>query len=52
MEIIPLLLLILVCAALLLGYPVALTLAGISIIFSLICIPFGIFDPGSLKVSP
>ena len=52
MEIIPLLLLILVCAALLLGYPVALTLAGISIIFSLICIPFGIFDPAIFKSIP
>ena len=45
MEIIPLILLVLVCAALVLGYPVALTLAGVSILFSLLCIPAGIFDP-------
>ena len=45
MELIPLLLLLLICAALLIGYPVAFTLAGVSILFALICIPFGIFDP-------
>ena len=49
MEIIPLLLLVLVCAALVLGYPVALTLAGVSILFSLLCIPAGIFDPDIFK---
>ncbi len=52
MEIIPLLLLIIVCGALLLGYPVALTLAGVSIIFALICIPYGIFDPNIFKSIP
>ena len=52
MEIIPLLLLILVCAALVLGYPVALTLAGVSILFSLLCIPAGIFDPDIFKSIP
>ena len=41
MELIPLLLLIIICVALLAGYPVALTLGGISILFALICIPFG-----------
>ena len=45
MELIPLLLLVLICCALLIGYPVAFTLAGVSILFALICIPFGIFDP-------
>ncbi len=53
MELIPLLLLIIICAALLAGYPVALTLGGISILFALICIPFGIFDPtifGSIPI--
>ena len=44
MEVIPLLLLIIICSALLVGFPVALTLAGVSIIFALICIPLGIFD--------
>ncbi len=52
MEIIPLLLLVLVCAALVLGYPVALTLAGASILFSLLCIPAGIFDPDIFKSIP
>ena len=52
MEIIPLLLLILICAALLLGFPVAFTLAGVSILFALICIPFGIFDPTIFKSIP
>ena len=52
MEIIPLLLLILICAALLLGFPVAFTLAGVSLLFALICIPFGIFDPTIFKSIP
>jgi len=52
MEIIPLLLLILICTALLLGYPVAFTLAGVSILFALICVPFGIFDPTIFKSIP
>ncbi len=52
MEIIPLLLLIIICVALLIGFPVAFTLAGISILFALICIPFGIFDPTIFKSIP
>ena len=52
MEIIPLILLLLVCSALLLGYPVALTLAGVSILFALICVPFEIFDPTIFKSIP
>ena len=52
MEIIPLLLLLLICSALLLGYPVAFTLGGISIIFALICMPFGIFDSSIFKSIP
>ena len=52
MELIPLLLLILICAALLIGYPVAFTLAGVSILFALICIPFGFFDPTIFKSIP
>ena len=52
MEIIPLLLLVLICCALLLGYPVAMTLAGVSILFALICIPVGIFDPNIFKSIP
>ena len=52
MEIIPFALLVFVCAALLLGYPVALTLSGVSILFAAICIPFGVFDPDILKSIP
>ncbi len=42
----------LVCCALLFGYPVAFTLSGISILFALICIPFGLFDPDIFKSIP
>ena len=52
MELIPLLLLTIICVVLLLGYPVAFTLAGISILFAVVCIPFGIFDPTILKSIP
>jgi tripartite ATP-independent transporter DctM subunit len=52
MEIIPLLLLVLICLALLFGYPVAFTLSGVSILFALICIPLGLFDESILKSIP
>ena len=52
MEIVPLLLLVLICSALLLGYPVAFTLSGVSILFALICMPLGIFDESILKSIP
>ena len=52
MEIISLLLLVLICLALLLGYPVAFTLSGVSILFALICIPLGLFDESILKSIP
>ena len=52
MEIIPLVLIIIICGSLLLGYPVAFTLSGVSLIFALICIPFGVFDPSIFKSIP
>ncbi len=52
MEIIPLLLLVFVCFALLFGYPVAFTLSGVSILFAIVCIPFGIFDISIFKSIP
>ena len=52
MEIIPLLLLVLICLALLFGYPVAFTLSGVSILFALVCIPLGLFDESILKSIP
>ena len=52
MEIIPLILIILICATLLLGYPVAFTLPGVSLLFALACIPFGVFDASIFKSIP
>ena len=52
MELVPLLLLTIICVVLLLGYPVAFTLAGVSILFAVVCVPFGIFDPTILKSIP
>ena len=52
MEIVPFLLLIIICVALLIGFPVALTLAGVSILFALLCVPLGIFDPTIFKSIP
>ena len=52
MEVIPLILLVFVCCALLFGYPVAFTLSGVSILFAIICIPFGIFDISIFKSIP
>jgi len=37
---------------LLLGYPVAFTLSGVSILFALACIPFGVFDASIFKSIP
>ena len=52
MELIPLLLLTVICVALLVGYPVAFTLAGVSVLFAFICIPFVMFDPTILNSIP
>jgi len=52
MEIIPLILIVLICTSLLAGYPVAFTLAGVSLIFALICVPLGLFDPSIFKSIP
>ena len=52
MEIIPILLIVLICAALLLGYPVAFTLAGTSILFALLGIALDFFDPNLFKTIP
>jgi len=52
MEIIPILLIVLIFAALLLGYPVAFTLAGTSILFALLGIALDFFDPNLFKTLP
>ena len=52
MEIIPIILILLICGALLLGYPVAFTLAGTSILFAFIGIALDFFDPNLFKTLP
>lgn len=47
-----LLLLVVVCAVLMLGYPVALTLGGASLAFAGIGVAIGIFDPAFLHALP
>ena len=52
MEILSLVLFLVVCVFLLVGYPVALTLAGISLLFSGIGIFLGVFDASYLLATP
>jgi tripartite ATP-independent transporter DctM subunit len=52
MEILSLVLFLLVCIFLLIGYPVALTLAGTSLIFAGIGVFFGVFDASYLLATP
>ena len=52
MEIIPLLLIVLICGALILGYPVAFTLAGVSILYAFLGIQFGFFEENLLRNIP
>lgn len=51
-ELIPLLMFALICLALMLGYPVAFTLAGVALIFAGGGIVAGHFDPNLLKTFP
>ena len=51
-DFLPLILFALVCIFLLFGFPVAFTLAGVSIIFSLIASFFGVFDLYLLETLP
>lgn len=51
-ELIPLLLFIAICAFLMLGYPVALTLGGVALISAALGIVGGVFDPNLLKSFP
>ena len=52
MEIIPLLLIALICGALILGYPVAFTLAGVSILYAFLGIQFDFFEENLLRNIP
>ena len=51
-TILPFLFFLLAIGILLLGYPVAFSLAGVSILFSTICYFFGIFDMGFFELIP
>ena len=52
MEIIPLIFILLVCASLLMGFPVAFTLAGISVLYAFIGVIIGFFDVNLFKNIP
>lgn len=52
MEFLALVLFAVVCLVLLLGYPVALTLAGVSLLFAFVGISFGAFDATYLISTP
>ncbi|MBT1451092.1 TRAP transporter large permease subunit [Glaciecola sp. XM2] len=52
MEWLSLVLFAAVCLTLLIGYPVALTLAGVSLIFAGIGVAFGVFDANYLLTAP
>jgi tripartite ATP-independent transporter DctM subunit len=52
MEILSLVLFLVVCCILLIGYPVALTLAGTSLLFAGIGISLGVFDAAYLLATP
>jgi tripartite ATP-independent transporter DctM subunit len=52
MEFLSLALFAVVCLVLLLGYPVALTLAGVSLLFAFAGIAFGVFDASYLLSTP
>ena len=51
-ELIPLLMFAVICIVLMLGYPVALTLGGVALIFAAAGIVGGVFDPNLLKSFP
>ena len=52
MELIPLLMFAVVCLALMAGYPVALTLGGVALIFAMFGTIFGVFDANTLTFTP
>ncbi len=52
MELMPLYLFIVICVVLVLGYPVAFTLAGVSLLFAAFGISQGVFPPGFILSLP
>ncbi len=51
-ELIPLILFLAICLLLMLGFPVAFTLAGTALVFAAFGIIGGVFDPNLLKAMP
>ncbi|RLA00583.1 MAG: C4-dicarboxylate ABC transporter, partial [Gammaproteobacteria bacterium] len=51
-ELMPLLMFLLVCAVLMMGYPVALSLAGTALAFAMFGSYFEIMDPTMLRALP
>jgi len=51
-EFLPLFLFFIICLVLMLGYPVALSLAGVSLLFALTGTFFGVFDTAFLTIMP
>lgn len=51
-ELLSLLLFVIICLALMLGYPVAFTLAGVSLVFAGLGSLVGVFDPAFISVIP
>jgi len=52
LELLPLLFFLVICAFLMLGYPVALTLAGVSLLFAALGQWFNVFDPAYISLIP
>lgn len=51
-ELLPLVLFLVVCLFLMAGYPVALTLSGVSLLFAGLGSVFGVFDPAFISLIP
>ena len=51
-EFLPLLLFFVICLSLLLGFPVAFTLGGVSILFAFVASIFGVFEINLLETMP
>lgn len=52
MEYLAIIMFLIICVFLMMGYPVAITLAGVSLIFAAICSTFGAFDMTILSAIP
>ena len=52
LELLPLLFFLVICVVLMLGYPVALTLVGVSLLFATVGNWIGVFDPAFTSLIP